>query len=116
MRCRRGLVGTVAAALVLVGVAGCTRDPARPAARPIVPPPHHGVAVAPTAIIGPGSTIAGGVEVQVGSSLVVGAFPLVDSSTTPPTLRAGSWQAVVLVDGDPLEVWARYIDALGIGP
>jgi hypothetical protein len=62
------------------------------------------VAVDPDALRPPGSELAPGIEVQPGSSLVGTAFPLLGLSDDGPS----GWQAVLVVDGDPVEVWDSY--------
>lgn len=59
-----------------------------------------------------GTEIAEGVHVQPGSALVGAAFPAVE----PFDDRAApsGWQAVVAVQGDPIEVWDAYASELGI--
>lgn len=74
------------------------------------------------ALAGPGALLATGVEVVEGSQLVGRVFPW-----APPDMgiameawagreagEAPGWQAVLVVDGDPVEVWDRYASALNV--
>jgi len=69
-------------------------------------------ASAPGALQEPGTEIADGVHVQDGSALVGVAFPSlhIDAGLTDPK----GWDAVVAVQGDPIEVWDAYAAELGI--
>lgn len=62
----------------------------------------------------PGTEIVPGVTVQHGSSLVGTAFPGVDVGGNPVEVDLIGWQAALVVDGDPLEVWDRYVAELGL--
>ena len=57
-------------------------------------------------------------EVQEGSRLVVGAFPLAGRPMHPTASLDQredpvGWQALFVIDGDPVDVWDRYASALG---
>jgi hypothetical protein len=71
---------------------------------------HGRIAVDPDALRPPGSELAPGIEVQPGSSLVGTTFPLLGISDE----GSSGWQAVLVVDGDPVEVWDRYATALDV--
>ena len=53
----------------------------------------------------PGTPLGSGVKVQDGSRLVGRVFPAVDSFGSGSSV---GWQALLVVDGDPVEVWNRY--------
>ena len=64
----------------------------------------------PAALLGPGAQVADGLQVQEGSWLVGTAFPGSRGEDGP-----AGWQALFVVDGDPVEVWDSYASTLGIG-
>jgi hypothetical protein len=75
----------------------------------------HRVAVDEDALQPPGTELVSGIEVQPGSALVATTFPIVDLYLTPPSsTEPVGWQALVVVDGDPIEVWESYVVALGM--
>jgi len=65
-------------------------------------------------LAGPGEPLAEGLEVQPGSRLV--ATPLPYLASVPPKSDPGrsGWQALLLVDGEPTDVWDRYVEELGL--
>ena len=73
------------------------------------------VAVDEASLRPPGTELAPGVEVQTGSSLVGTSMPIVDvyqeSGSGSESL---GWQAVLVVEGNPIEVWDRYVAHLGV--
>jgi hypothetical protein len=74
------------------------------------------VAAVESALRPPGSPLVGSVRVQGGSQLVATAFPY-DAPRFDPAATGedvGAWQALLIVDGDPIRVWDRYARALGI--
>jgi hypothetical protein len=82
---------------------------------------RSGTATAPVAAAGsalrpPGSPLDGSLRVQAGSQLVATAFPYdaprFDAAATSEDM--GAWQSLLIVDGNPIEVWDRYARALGI--
>ncbi len=77
--------------------------------------PGRPVAVDEASLRPPGTELAPGVEVQTGSALVGTSMPIVDF---PQEAAAGpeavGWQAVMLVEGNPIEVWDRYVAHLGV--
>jgi hypothetical protein len=78
-------------------------------------PPARRIAVDASSLRPAGTEIVPGVEVQPGSSLVVGAFPMVDFYPRSPDIpNELGWQAVVVVEGEPVEVWDRYAEAMDI--
>ncbi len=79
-----------------------------PAVDGVVPP--HRVAVDPDGVQPPGSEVRGSLTVQDGSHLIGAAFPRLDADQT-----MNGWQAYFTIDGDPYEVWDRYVDALELG-
>ena len=101
-------------------VAGCSDPSSEP---PPQGPDEQELADVPVtalegALRGPGTTVVDGVEVQEGSQLVVGAFPLVGRPMHPTASLdqredPAGWQALFVIDGDPVEVWERYASALG---
>ena len=74
------------------------------------------------ALAGPGTPLAPGVEVVEGSQLVGRVFPWAppDMSLAPDAWegresgKAPGWQAIFVVDGDPIEVWNGYVSALDV--
>lgn len=78
-------------------------------------PTAHPVAVDPRALRPAGTELTPGMVVQEGSSLVGPVFPLPDAhgQTDDPSKPLG-WQALLVVDADPVEVWDRYAAALGV--
>lgn len=62
----------------------------------------------------PGTDLAPGVQVQDGSVRVGPTFPSPDFSSSEAGRSLG-WQAVLVVDGDPYEVWESYVAELGLG-
>lgn len=64
----------------------------------------------------PGTPLGNGLEVQTGSALVGTVFPLVEwvSTSSETTNAVTGWQALLLVDGNGIDVWNRYAEALGI--
>lgn len=79
-------------------------------------PEPHRVAVAIDSVEPPGTELGPGVEVQAGSSLVGAPFPLLNmyAQNQGEPVRLG-WQALLVVDGDPVDVWDRYASELGVG-
>ena len=73
------------------------------------------VAVDERSLRPPGTEMGPGAEVQPGSALVGTSMPIVNfasgSETGAPVL---GWQAVLVVEGDPIEVWDRYVTHLGL--
>jgi hypothetical protein len=69
-----------------------------------------------SALLGPGTVIGPGVRVEPGSKLVATAFPLQEHHLEIASDRGhdDGWQALLVVDGDPIEVWNRYVEALEI--
>ncbi len=71
---------------------------------------------------GPGTPLVPGVEVVDGSRLVGRVFPwappdmgiATEAWEGRETGTAPGWQALLVVDGDPVEVWDRYAAALGV--
>jgi len=59
----------------------------------------------------PGTPLGSGVKVQDGSRLVGRVFPAVDSFGSGSSV---GWQALLVVDGDPVEVWNRYAEVLRV--
>lgn len=116
MRLRGGVrVGLAAAALTLV-LASCSSsdDGVRTVEAPVAPEDAHRVAVDPTAVGASGTHLAPGVEVVAGSSLIGPTFPLTQWTGEGENVDVG-WQAVIVVDADPVGVWNGYVDQLGIG-
>lgn len=73
------------------------------------------VAVVEESLRPPGTALAIGVEVQAGSLLVGMPIPLIDlypASGASPV--PSGWQALLVVDGDPIDVWDRYAEHLGV--
>ena len=74
------------------------------------------------ALAGPGTPLAPGVEVVDGSRLVGRVFPwappdmgiAMEAWEGRGTGTAPGWQALLVVDGDPIEVWDGYAAALGV--
>lgn len=95
---------------VLAVSVGCGDGAASPPDPPDAVVAPHRVAVDPDAALPPGSEVAGSLIVQEGSHLISTAFPRFGSNGD-----VDGWQAFLTVDGDPVEVWERYRDALG-GP
>jgi hypothetical protein len=105
--------GAVAAAALLVATTACGGSATR--ARTDAAPVHVAVAVDPQALVHPGAPLGDGVTVRAGSELVGRAFPW---SVPKPGAAVGwtlGWQALLVVTGDPLEVWDGYARALGLG-
>lgn len=99
-----------AAALLVTGCGSSAPDAADPKAEPRI-------AVVADALRGPGTALADGIDVQEGSRLVGAAFPFVpyDAVDEAYEEEPDGWEAVFVVDGEPMAVWERYADALGIG-
>ncbi|HEV2069466.1 MAG TPA: hypothetical protein VGR26_06710, partial [Acidimicrobiales bacterium] len=77
--------------------------------------PGRPVAVDEASLRPPGRELAPGVEVQTGSALVGTSMPNLDHYQDPGSLPENrGWQAVLLVEGDPIEVWGRYVAHLGV--
>ncbi len=72
------------------------------------------VAVVPEALRQPGTLLAPGIEVQAGSLLVATSLPLIDFYSDPGTASSLGWQAVLVVDGDPIAVWNQYVEHLDV--
>ena len=73
------------------------------------------VAVDEASLRPPGTELAPGVEVQTGSALVETSMPFVDHYQDPGSRpKTRGWQAVLLVEGNPIEVWDRYVAHLGV--
>lgn len=73
-----------------------------------------GVAFEPDSLSGPGTSLFGEIEVQEGSQLVGPVFP--SASVTGPGGNDGlnGYQAVLILEGDPVEVWNSYAESFGI--
>jgi len=101
----------IAMVVVLGVLAACTDGDARGGSTTV---PERGFTPAsePGALQGPGTEIAEGIHVQPGSTLVGSAFPVVDPFEDAPA--PSGWQAVIAVQGDPVEVWDAYAAELGI--
>jgi len=97
--------------VAMTSVVACTDDPAPTTTTQLqgVVPPHR-VAVDPEGAQPPGSEVRGSLTVQEGSHLIGAAFPRLDADGTE-----NGWQAYLTIDGDPYEVWDRYVDALELG-
>lgn len=73
------------------------------------------VAVDASRLQPPGTPLGPGAEVQAGSYLVGEALPVVEFYPQPGVAPGPlGWQAVLIVDGDPIEVWNRYVEHLGL--
>lgn len=72
------------------------------------------VAAVAEALHGPGTDLAAGVQVQDGSVRVGPTFPSPDFSSSEAGMSLG-WQALLVVDGDPYQVWEDYVAELGLG-
>ncbi len=105
----------VAVTVALVLVTSCSSDDGdgRAADAPVSSEIMQRVAVDPDGIRGPGTQLAPGVEVVVGSSLIGATFPLFGWNDAGERVETG-WQAVMVVDGDPIRVWSGYVEQLGI--
>lgn len=102
-------------AATAVGLAADDGDDGVVAGEPPMDTSVRGVSVAPDALRPPGTPLAPGVEVVPGSRLVASVFPLVDFYPEEPSDQAPiGWQALLVVDGDPVDVWNAYATALGL--
>jgi hypothetical protein len=114
-RAKRVGVVAIACLTALVPLVGCS-DGDSDGSSTTAPARGFTPATDPGALQGPGTEIAEGVHVQPGSALVGSAFPVVDPDVHPdgdaPT--PSGWQAVIAVQGDPIEVWDAYAAELGI--
>lgn len=102
---RLGSALSVVGALALV-IAGCGDEAVGPASAPTSAPIVLPIAADRSALRPPGTELAEGVEVQEGSWLVGEAVPHGEDDA--------GWTALVVLDGDPVEVWDRYATALGV--
>lgn len=94
--------------LGVVGV-GCNGNEGRPTTAE-----EPRIAVFDEALSPPGTALAPGVEVQSGSRVVGTSFPIVEFFPNPGAVPAPlGWQALLVVDGDPITVWDRYVGHLG---
>ena len=111
---RRALVVGVAALVVgaIVIALNIGGDPPAPGVGAAVTP--FGVRVDPQVAKAPGTALFGDVTVQPGSRLVGTTFPTGWLGSGEPR-RATADEALLVLDGDPLEVWDRYVDRLGMG-
>lgn len=108
-------VGLAALAVAAVAIGLVVLRPASPTGRPAPDAAVSSAVAAPEDIQPPGTELASGLEVQPGSALVGTVMPIVATSFGPPLAADPiGWQAVLSVDGEPLEVWQRYADALGL--
>jgi len=98
-------------AVALGALAGCGSDGSDGES---VTEPERGFTPAsePGALQEPGTEIADGIHVQPDSALVGAAFPVVDPFED--AAKPSGWQAVVAVQGDPVDVWNDYAAELGI--
>lgn len=103
----------VAMSLWVLGLACTSNDQAPGAAADASS--ERPVAVVEQSLRPPGTVLAPGVKVQSGSLLVGTSVPLINFYPNPgaPSVQVG-WQAVLVVDGGPLDVWGRYVAQLGI--
>lgn len=75
----------------------------------------HRVAAVDDRLLPPGTPIAPGIDVQPGSSLVASTFPLIDSYPEETTDQTPiGWQALLVINGDPVDVWNSYASALDL--
>ena len=107
----RGWLSVLVAFMVVAsGCGGSARDGAADPDKRV----ERLVAVDEPSLRPPGTELAPGVEVQAGSALVGTSMPIVDFYREPGAEpEALGWQAVLIVEGDPIEVWDRYIAHLG---
>jgi hypothetical protein len=114
----RGAVAAAGAALGLAAalLTGCgSSDMGSSGTTLAAPAASHPVAVAEPALQPSGSALGPGLAVQEGSTLVGAVFPTFEQSATPATdVPATGWEAVLVVDGDPIDVWNRYVHELGL--
>ena len=105
-------IAATAAVVVAVALSGCgdgTDAVDAGAPEPEAPGAHLPVAVEADGLLPPGTALGGGVAVQEGSRLVGTVFPSLHGRAD-----ARDWTALLVVDGDPVEVWDRYASALGV--
>ena len=104
-----GVAALVAGAVVLaLNVVGDT--PAPGVVEDVTP---LGIRVDPRVAKAPGTELFGDVTVQPGSRLVGTTFPSGWLGSGEPR-RATADEALLVLDGDPLEVWGRYTSELGM--
>lgn len=77
-------------------------------------PDYGGVAVDRSVLLAPGTELADGVVVPEGTALVATRFP--DPAKDGATGEDLGWNATLLVDDAPLEVWDRMVQDTGMGP
>lgn len=107
------------AALMVLGAAGCGDRVATPEAAPEKQqaPATLPIAADLASLHPPGTELAPGIEVQEGSWLVGTVFPLVDVAVRGDAVATGDvhgWQALLVIEGSPVEVWDRYAAAFDI--
>ncbi len=93
-------------ALLVAGCGGSTSEAEDVGGPPSTPAEALPIAVETSALLAPGTEIVEGVAVQEGTWLVGSAFP--------GHWGDESWQALLVLEGEPLAVWDRYAGALGI--
>lgn len=102
---------------LVVTLASCTGSDTTPSPPPSPTAPERPVAVVEEALSPPGTELAPGVEVQDGSILVGPTVPLIGEGApfgSPSFTTDIGWEAVLVVDGDPVEVWDSYVRGLGL--
>ena len=124
-----GRVGAALATFLVIVLAvaatGCGdangADPAN--ARESTAPHDDSVVADRSGLLPPGSPLTPDIQVQKGSQLVGRVFPWAppdmaasaSESTSDASGVAPGWQAVLVVDDDPVDVWGSYASVLGVG-